>query len=202
MHKVFISYHHDNDQWAKEEILDLNQEHQIFVDGSVDTGDISGELSDEAIRAKIRDEYLKDTTVTIVLVGLDTMNRKHIDWEIYSSMYDGAKNKKSGLIVVTLPSTGCINWFTSHDGEKEALYSDHKGDWFSIENRSEWEERYPYLSNRLIDNLVAAEAKISVINWDRFTRDPEGMRFLIDATYKDRVACTYDLSRDMRRANS
>lgn len=86
-HKVFISYHHDNDQWAKEKLLELNSKYDIFIDRSVDTGDISDDLSDEKIRKKIRDEYLRDT-VTILLVGTETKNRKHIDWELYSSMYD------------------------------------------------------------------------------------------------------------------
>ena len=78
-HKVFISYHHDNDQWAKEKLLELNSKYDIFIDGSVDIGDINDDLSDEEIRKKIRDEYLRDTTVTILLVGTETKNRKHID---------------------------------------------------------------------------------------------------------------------------
>ena len=45
-HKVFISYHHDNDQWAKEKLLELNSKYDIFIDRSVDTGDISDDLSD------------------------------------------------------------------------------------------------------------------------------------------------------------
>ena len=93
-HKVFISYHHENDQWAKDALLECNEEHNIFIDAPVDTGDISDKLSDEQIRIKIRDEYLRDSTVTILLVGTETKNRKHIDWELYSSMIDGAKNKK------------------------------------------------------------------------------------------------------------
>ena len=72
----------------------------LFIDTSVDTGGISDSLSDESIREKIRDEYLRDSTVTIVLVGTETKRRKHIDWEIYSSMYDGAVNKKSGVLVL------------------------------------------------------------------------------------------------------
>ena len=69
MHKVFISYHHANDQVYKECLVRLGENHEIFIDRSVDTGDISDKLSDEAIREKIRDEYLRDSTVTIVLVG-------------------------------------------------------------------------------------------------------------------------------------
>ena len=59
MHKVFITYHHENDQWYKERLLDLNYEHNIFIDRSVDTGDISDNLNDESIRRIIRDKYLR-----------------------------------------------------------------------------------------------------------------------------------------------
>ncbi len=109
MHKVFISYHHANDQYYKEKLLRLNDNYKafygnpIFIDKSVDTGEISEDLSDETIREKIRDEYLQDSTVTILLVGTETKNRKHIDWELYSSMYNGKVNKQSGILVVNLP---------------------------------------------------------------------------------------------------
>ena len=79
MHKVFISYHHSNDQWYKNELVKLGE--RVFVDRSVDTGDIPDEWTDEQIRQEIRDSYLRDSTVTIVLVGTETKQRKHIDWE-------------------------------------------------------------------------------------------------------------------------
>lgn len=199
-HKVFISYHHDNDQRAKENLLTLNKEHDIFIDGSVDTGDISDELSDEEIRIKIRDEYLRDSTVTILLVGTETKNRKHIDWELYSSMFDGAKNKKSGVLVIQLPSTN-PQYFTAAHGEreKEEIYPPSTV-WTSVTTRAEYEERYPYLPDRIIDNLLKKEAKISVTRWDDL--DAEKIRLLIDLTFHDRESCEYDLSRPMRRKNS
>ena len=117
-HKVFISYHHANDQWYKNELLRLNRIHDIFIDESVDTGGIDDNLPDDRIREIIRDDYLRDTTVTILLVGSETKNRKHVDWEIYSSMYDGQVNKKSGILVINLPSTGCTYYTASHFDEK------------------------------------------------------------------------------------
>ena len=103
MHKVFISHHHRNDQQYKEQLVEFGEKHSIFVDRSVDTGDISDNWTDEGIRRAIRDQYLRDSTVTIVLVGMETKRRKHIDWEIHSSMYDGPVNKRSGIVVVNLP---------------------------------------------------------------------------------------------------
>lgn len=198
MHKVFISYHHGNDQRYKESLVDCGEQHSIFIDQSVDTGDISDSLSDESIREKIRDDYLRDSTVTIVLVGTQTKRRKHVDWEIYSSMYDGRVNKKSGILVINLPGTSDL-CTAPHDDEKRIVYPDIKS-WISIDTRAEYERRYPYMPDRLIDNLLKPEAKISVVPWKRI--DKTTLKFLVDAAFEDRSRCQYDLSRPMRRANS
>lgn len=63
IHKVFISYHHVNDQVYKEALIQLNKHHGLFIDLSVDTGDISENLDDQSMRQIIRDDYLKDSVV-------------------------------------------------------------------------------------------------------------------------------------------
>jgi hypothetical protein len=197
MHKVFISYHHENDQDYKEHLLEINRLHSIFIDASVDTGDISANLDDDAIREEIRDEYLKDSTVTIVLVGLETQKRKHVDWEIYSSMFDGKVNKKSGILVINLPSTNCLASTANHSGEVERLYPGIT-DWRDFNSRIEYETVYPYMPDRIIDNLLN-DSKISVVKWDKIENDPGALEFLIDVTYRDRASCEYDMSRPLRR---
>jgi len=188
IHKVFISCHHDNDQWAKDELLKLNKIYKIFIDGSVDTGDISDDLPDEAIRQKIRDEYLRDTTVTILLVGTETKNRKHIDWEIYSSMIDGAKNKKSGILVIQLPSTNPKYYTAPHgDKEKEKLYPE-TASWVSIDKRTEYEERYPFLPDRIIDNLLKPKAKVSVTTWDKINNINSNLLINFHSTTRKNVS--------------
>lgn len=200
-HKVFISYHHENDQWYKNEILRLNRLYDIFIDQSVDTGDINDNLNDQEIREIIRDNYLRDTTVTILLVGTETMRRKHIDWEIYSSMYDGKINKKSGILVINLPSISCPYFYASHSEEKSVIYPENIK-WESIDTRTEYERRFPYMPARIIDNLLENNVKISVVNWNKIDNNVENLRFLIDKTFQDRSFCDYDLSRPMRRSNS
>ena len=104
LHKVFISFHSD-DIGYKDEFERLF--HDIFgviISRSVDTGAISDNLPTETIRQKIRDEYLRDSSVTIVLVGAKTWQRKHVDWEIGSSIRDTAKNPRSGLLGILLPT--------------------------------------------------------------------------------------------------
>lgn len=200
-HKVFISYHHANDQIYKEQLLRLNDQHKIFIDLAVDTGDIDSSLDDSRIREIIRDDYLRDSTVTIVLIGTETSKRKHIDWEIYSSMFDGTKNKKSGILVINLPTISCPNFRASHENEKKTVYPE-VNNWISIDNRSEYERRYPYMPARIIDNFLKEGVEISVANWDKIINNPEILAFLIDATFNDRTHCNYDLSSPMKRSDS
>ena len=201
MHNVFISYHHQNDQYYKDSLIKMNNKTPVFIDGSVDTGDISDDLLDETIRVKIRDEYLRQSSVTILLVGTETKNRKHVDWEIMSSMLDSKLNKKSGIVVITLPSTNCTYFNVNHANEKTIVYPDIEN-WNAISERSEYERRYPYLPDRIIDNLLAINAKISVTNWDRVFDKPNILEFLINAAYDDKEKCVYNTSRTMRRHNS
>ena len=199
MHKVFVSYHHEYDQSYKRTLVDLGEQNNIFIDQSVDTGDIRDNLSDEYIRELIRDEYLRDSTVTIVLVGTQTRHRKHVDWEIYSSMYDGPINKRSGIVVVELPEVSKGHITTAHGDQEKKLYTDVTS-WTSVNTRAEYERRYPYMPTRIIDNLLKDKALVSVIPWGRL--NSYTLNYLIDAAYRDRAKCEYDLSRRMRRANS
>lgn len=97
-HKTFISYHHDNEQWAKDKIIeDFGVDD--FIDVSVHNGDIDVNLSEEAIMKKIRDEYLKDSTVTLVIVGEETSLRPFINSEIQASLW--GTNPNGLLAVVT-----------------------------------------------------------------------------------------------------
>jgi len=200
MHNVFISYHHENDQWYKERLVELGRHFSAFIDRSVDTGDISEDLSDESIRRKIRDEYLRQSTVTVLLVGTETKHRKHVDWELHSSMYDGSVNHRSGVVVINLPSTRTTYFTAAHAGEKATIYPEIS-DWISVD-RAEYERRYPYVPDRIIDNLVKPDVKISVTPWSRIGDRPDLLEFLIDAAFNDRQGCKYDLSRPMRRRNS
>lgn len=205
MHKVFISYHHENDQWYKDQLVEFGHQHSIFVDKSVDTGDISNELGAQRIREKIRDEYLQDSTVTIVLVGAETNRRKHVDWEIYSSMYDGPVNKKSGVLVINLPETENQLVTAPHGNGEKKLYPDITS-WTSINAWAEYERRYPYMPARVIDNLWNPKAMISVVPWNRIMPwnriNYQRLEFLIDAAFRDRSNCEYDLRRPMRDRNS
>lgn len=188
MHKVFVSFHHANDQWYKDELVRWGTENNVFIDGSVDMGEIPDNWDAQHIREYIRDNHLKDTTVTILLVGTETKNRKHIDWELFSSMYDGKVNKKSGILVINLPSVCCQYHTLCTKEEKEAILPNQKT-WISINDRSEFDRRYPYMPARIIDNLLKKGVSISVINWDDLSVDK--LKLLIDKAYDARSNNNY-----------
>ena len=102
-HKVFISYHHDEDQEYKDRFVRMMGDN--ILDRSVDVGDIvDNQLPLDEVRRRIRDDFIADATVTIVLIGPCTWKRKHVDWEIGSSLRDTEKNPRCGLLGILLPN--------------------------------------------------------------------------------------------------
>ena len=101
-HKVFVSFHHA-DQEYKDMFVQMMGEYS--VDKSVHDEDIDDDpLKTETIRRIIRDDFIADATVTVVLVGECTWQRKHVDWEIGSSLRDTKKNSRCGLLGILLPT--------------------------------------------------------------------------------------------------
>ena len=103
-HKVFVSYHHALDEAYKTKFEKFGSIFDVLVPGSVNDGDIDSSLPAETIRQRIRDEFLRDTSVTVVLIGAETWQRKHIDWEIGSSIRHTEYNPRSGLLGILLPT--------------------------------------------------------------------------------------------------
>ncbi len=104
-HKVFISYHHENDQKYRTRFERLFADvYDILDSRSVRIGAIPQGTPLDEISRRIRDDYLSDSTVTVVLVGNDTWRRKHVDWEIAATVRDTDANPRSGLLGILLPT--------------------------------------------------------------------------------------------------
>lgn len=205
-HKVFISYYHHDDQIYKDILINMQelnletwQLQSIFEDCSVHENEIDDTgLTSEQIRCIIRDEYIKDATVLILLCGQNTRKRKHIDWEIHAAMYNSDKNPQMGILVINLPT---INQSVrASTNEEKPLLSDN-GHWFSLKTRQEFEQYYPYMPSRIIDNFIK-DVPITVVEWNRVQGDPQILKQLIDNAYSRRFEVTYDHSAPLRRQNS
>ena len=76
----------------------------LIVDVSVDENDIDDtDLKTETVRQEIRDDYIGQASVTIVLIGPCTWQRMHVDWEIHSSIRATDHNARCGLMGIWLP---------------------------------------------------------------------------------------------------
>lgn len=198
MTKAFVSYHHKNDQQYKEHIRWLANQYGAFEDVSVEVGEIDENLPNQTIRRIIRDDYLRDSEVTILLCGTETKYRKHIDWELKSSMIDGAINRRSGILVIDLPTTQTTSWHAGLPREQEVIYPDYTGGWCSLETKANCQSTYPSLPERIIDNLMDDKVKMSVVPWSKIEDNPDALRFLVDASAAVARSNEYDLSLPMR----
>lgn len=100
-HKVFISYHHANDEFYKNEFD--KKFGNCFINKSVTAGEYNEDLSSDYIKRLIREDKISDCSVVVVLIGSETYKRKHVDWEIYAGLCKKAGGY-SGLIGLILPS--------------------------------------------------------------------------------------------------
>lgn len=103
-HKVFISYYHKDDERRRKKFEQMCVHNNIMVNRSIQPDDIPPTEPVEVIIRRIREDFISDATVTIVLVGAGTWRRKYVDWEIYASLRHTAANPRNGLIGIILPN--------------------------------------------------------------------------------------------------
>jgi len=103
---VFIS-HYKGDRNEVEAFIDEFANRQAvftpYVLGANENYDFIDSTNTDYVMTQIRQKYLKDTTVTIVLVGSCTHSRRYVDWEIKTSLRRG-EYTPNGLMGIVLPS--------------------------------------------------------------------------------------------------
>lgn len=108
-HKVFISYHHEDQDEVEEFVDTYDHERDVFITRALGVEmdqDIIDSDNPEYVMRRIRELYLKDSTVTIVLIGKCTWARRYVDWEIQASLRHGETVTPNGLLGIVLPSAG------------------------------------------------------------------------------------------------
>ena len=113
--KVFISHYKEDRTEVDEFIKKFANEEQIFtpyVLGANDNDDFINSTNSDYVMNQIWEKYLKDTTVTIVLIGHCTHSRRYIDWELKSSLRQG-RYIPNGVIGIILPSLGTSSYMPS-----------------------------------------------------------------------------------------
>ena len=101
-HKTFISFH-EKDKRYRDLLVRMLDDN--VVDKSVHDEDIDdANRKTETVRQIIRDNFIADASVALVLIGPETWQRKHVDWEIGSSIRATKKNPRCGLLGILLPN--------------------------------------------------------------------------------------------------
>lgn len=107
--KVFISYHHGNEEEVKDFIKHWTETNKVFIPrmlGVSDDDDFIDSDDPGYVMSQIREKYLQDTSVTIVFLGSCTHSRRYVDWEIKATLRQASNSLPSGLIAILLPSAG------------------------------------------------------------------------------------------------
>jgi hypothetical protein len=105
--KVFISYSHLNQIEADRFVQQFGGPNSILMMKTVgvsDQDDFIDSPNPAYVLQRIRDQYIQDSTVTLVLIGRCTHGRRYVDWEINASLQQGEGELPNGLIAIQLPS--------------------------------------------------------------------------------------------------
>jgi antiphage defense system Thoeris ThsB-like protein len=98
--KVFVSFHHADEPYRKawEQLTS-----GVFINKSVHSGDIDTDNSAEYIARLIRQDFVSDASVLVVLVGPKAYCRKHVDWEVAAGLNPVVGGARAGLVGILLP---------------------------------------------------------------------------------------------------
>lgn len=104
--KCFISYHHADDGAVRRFVETFDHAHDVFIVRRLGEmpEDIVDSSNSDYVMSRIRQNYIQDSTVTIVLAGQCTWARRYVDWEIQASLRSGETLSPNGLLGIKLPT--------------------------------------------------------------------------------------------------
>src|SRR5690606_9063791 len=104
--KCFISYHHDGDQGAVDTLIrQFDHGRNLFIArglGQEMPGDVINSTDPEYVMRRIRELFISDSSVTIVVLGRCTWARRYVDWEIQASLRYSDESLPNGLLGIRL----------------------------------------------------------------------------------------------------
>lgn len=176
-HKCFISFKKE-DRIYKEKLVEKFNNADV-IDKTLDR--VIESYDGDYIMSVIRRDYLRDSTVTIFLIGEHSSENEGYDYlgdknyfikkELQATLYNGSNNSRSGLLGVVLPnmydkiykgSYECSNCNESHNTVKindDTVIREFSRNYYvTPHNRCAWneDERYAML-----------------VKWDDFYNNPE-----------------------------
>lgn len=102
-HKVFLSFHKVDLDRVLGFIRTFDTGLDVFIYRAITMPDDVIKSTDaEYVMSRIRNNFLSDSTVTMVLVGACTWARRFVDWEVQASLRRPADGLPNGLLAVLL----------------------------------------------------------------------------------------------------
>lgn len=107
--RCFISYHHADQAEVSAFVRTFHHEQGAFTGrglGLVEamSNDIIDSNDTDYVMRRIRELYLKGSSVTLVMLGNCTWSRRYVDWEIQASLRQDRDITPNGLLAIKLPS--------------------------------------------------------------------------------------------------
>jgi len=180
-HKCFISFKMENEDY-KENIQ--NDDRIDMIDKSLKERIPSDD--EEYVMRKIREDFLKDSSVTIFLIGeksnedLGWDEQRFIKRELQASLYNGKDNTKNGILGVVLPTM--YNKIYGGSGICNSCGNNHT---YIYLNDSSVIKEYSYNYYIPTDNCAWSEDDryCVLVKWDDFKESPN---FYIDKAFDKR----------------
>src|SRR5258708_7997982 len=104
--KCFISYHHADQVWVDTFIRTFDARHDLFIARQLGSmpEDVIDSMDTDYVMSRIRADYIKDSTVSILIAGKCTWARRYVDWEVQASLRSGAIAVPNRLLAINLPT--------------------------------------------------------------------------------------------------
>ena len=203
MRKVFISYRHNAYKGIKDELIAINNKFNLFIDRSMNLGDVSGNLpaETETIMKIIREKKLQDSTITLFIYGKKVNERKFIDWELAGSMTKYKESKQNAIIVINTRKFTHSALNTNPADVAVGACTFNRISKTDTKNEKFWRTSLPNAPERLIKNMARKNVNINVIRLKDILAKPYLLRNLIEKVYKDRLKNEYDTSIPLKREN-
>jgi hypothetical protein len=104
MTKCFITFHPADRAHAEKFVEEFAEVVSATLVGVTEQDDFIRDTNEASyIEREIRERYLKNTTVTIMLAGKCTWSHRFVDWEIAASLRKDADRGRSALLGIQLP---------------------------------------------------------------------------------------------------
>lgn len=177
-HKCFVSYKKEDDYYKKELVKMFKEEDIIdkTLDRVIDSQD------GDYIMQVIRDDYLKDSTVTICLIGVHSSENEGRDYlgrhknyfiirELQASLYNGKNNTRNGILGVVIPEM----YDSIYKGSYSCSECGGNHNWVKMDDDTvirEFSQNY-YIEPH--DGCAWNEEQryCILVKWDDFVKNPE-----------------------------